>query len=427
MAHRPRGFVGAALADYRTAVLSFSRPANLLLVSRLFGWSALGVNQVLFNLFLLESDWSVSFVGMAVALEGFGIAGAALPAGAIANRWGRGNCLVVGGCLFSTGLLSRVSSDVAVVILASSFVVGAGQSMLVVAAAPFLAEHSSARERTYLFSALFAVELLAGVIGNVMGGFLPQLVPQTSLREAYRHILVGAGVAACASLAPLICVRLYGRGARHALTAPASDEPSRNLIPIVINAFVIGIGAGLVVPFMNIYFKSRFGCSSSDIGLYLSIAQLLTAITGLAAPILARRFGKLRTAAGLQLLSLPFLVVLGAESWLAVAVVAFWVRTALMQASTPLHSAFVMEVLPAARRARAMGRSSLAWNLGRALSASVSGLAIQTVDIAISFYIAAVLYATSAIFFYWWFRDSALDVDVGAHASGEEAVSRGVR
>ena len=51
-------------------------------------------------------------------------------------------------------------------ILGASFVAGAGQALLAIAAAPFLTEHSTPRERTHLFSTFFAIALLAGVIGQ---------------------------------------------------------------------------------------------------------------------------------------------------------------------------------------------------------------------------------------------------------------------
>ena len=80
------------------------------------------------------------------------------------------------------------------------------------------------------------------------------------------------------------------------------------------------MGAGLVIPFMNLYFKDRFHCSSAQIGVFFSIAQVFTAIAALAR---AGARAPLRQAARRpsprKLLSLPFLVTLGAERRLAIA------------------------------------------------------------------------------------------------------------
>src|SRR2546425_1219016 len=80
-----------------------------------------------------------------------------------------------------------------------------------------------------------------------------------------------------------------------------------------------------------------------------------------------RRFGKLRAAVWAQLLSLPFLITLGVEKRLDVAVGAFWMRATLMQATSPLLGTFIMEALPSEMRATATGLINLLWNIGWAL------------------------------------------------------------
>ena len=186
------------------------------------------------------------------------------------------------------------------------------------------------------------------------------------------------------------------------LAGPA--QAARRLFPIALNAALIGAGAGLVIPFMNLYFKTRFHCSSGQIGLFFSLAQVFTAIASLLGPAVARRYGKMRTAVVSELLSLPFLVTLGFESRLGIAVGAFWLRATLMQASTPLLQTFIMEALPPGLRARATSIMNLVWNVGWAVSATLAGLIIQRFGYAVPFYLTALLYAVAASTFYLAFR-----------------------
>src|SRR5262249_47891046 len=161
---------------------------------------------------------------------------------------------------------------------------------------------------------------------------------------------------------------------------------------------------GLVIPFFNLYFATRFGCSSAQIGWFFSVAQTTTAAAALLGPALAARFGKLRTAVASELLSLPFLVTLGAEERLGVAGASFWARATLMRASSPLQNALVMEPLPPRLRARATSINNTVWNLGWAISASVSGLLIERFGYAVPYYLTAGLYALAATTFYLSFR-----------------------
>jgi MFS family permease len=398
-----------SVAEYREAARQFSRPARLFLLSTSLTWMAHGVSSVLFNLYLTTGGFRESFVGRVISLNALGVVLVALPAGVLADRWGRRRCLVLGTVLEGAALAARASVLHPGVIAGASFVVGMGQALCAIAAAPYITEHSSARERTHLFSAFFSLELLAGVLGSMLGGWAPPLllrlpaVAAPGLLVAYRiTLLLGAAIALLAAL-PLTMLA----GVREAVithSREATGKATRKLIPLAVNAFLIGAGAGLVIPFMNLYFAVRFHCSSAQIGVFFSIAAVSTAVATALGPALARRFGKLRTATAMELLSLPFLVTLGAERHLATAVGAFWLRATLMQAGTPLINAFVMESLPPALRARASSLNNTVWNGGWAVSATLSGLIIQRFGYAVPFYITAVLYATAALTFYFSFR-----------------------
>ena len=400
----------AAWIDYREAVRLFSRPARLLLLTELLAWICHGIFAVAFNLYLLEGGFRESFVGQAISLNGLGMALASLPAGLLADRWGRRRCLILGAALDAVAQFARATFIGPEIILAGSFVAGVGQALLAIAAAPFMTEHSTPRERTHLFSTFFAATLLAGVIGSILGGEIPAWLARLPgpLRadglHAFRGALwVGALLNVAASLPLLRLGRLEEPTISHAAGGAGVPE-RRRLIPIGLNAFLIGAGAGLVIPFMNLYFAKRFGCSSSQIGVFFSLAAVFTAAASLLGPALARRFGMLRTAIAAQVLSLPFLVTLGAENRLAVAVGAFWIRATLMQASTPLVQTFVMEALPPSLRARSASLITLVWNCGWAFSATASGIIIQRFGYHVPFYITAVLYGTAATIFYRAFR-----------------------
>ena len=365
--------------------------------------------QVLFNLYLVEGGFKEAFIGRAISLNGVGLALAALPAGLLADRWGRRRCLLLGALLDGTGMVLRSTIMVPGVIYASSFVAGAGQSLLAIAAAPFLTEHSTQRERAHLFSAFFATALVAGVVGSLIGGWVPaalRALPATAhlgnLVDYRVALLVGAALALCGAI-PL--ARLSGlKEAPVERARPDSREDARRLAPIVLNFLLIGFGAGLVIPFMNLYFATRFHCGSAQIGMFFSVAQLFTALAALLGPVLARRFGLLRTATVSQLLSLPFLVTLGFERQLPIAVASFWVRATFMQAATPLIQTFTMETLPPGLRSRSTSLGNLAWNIGWATSATLAGVIIQHLGYAVPFYITAALYCLAAVTFYAAFR-----------------------
>ncbi|MEO5989108.1 MAG: MFS transporter [Candidatus Eisenbacteria bacterium] len=397
-----------ALRDFRDSTRLFSRPARFYLLAEFLMWTAHGIFSVLFNLYLVEAGFQESFIGRAVSFNAIGLALMALPAGFLAERWGRRNTLMLGAVLEAIGHVMRAGTTDTTSILASSFIVGAGQSFFQIAAAPFLTEHSTPRERTHLFSTFFAAALFAGVVGSAMGGAIPAGLrhawPNIPLFTAYRSTLLVGALLALTAILPLLALRGLREPRLTHEERRVPPEQKALLWPIALNALLIGAGAGLVIPFMNLYFKDRFQCTSAQIGGFFAVAQIVTASAALIGPALARRFGKLRTAVASELLSLPFLITLGAEQRLGIAVASFWMRATLMQAATPIMQAFVMEVLPPALRARSTSLNNMLWNMGWAISATTAGTVIQHFGYAVPFYITAALYATAALTFYAAFR-----------------------
>jgi MFS family permease len=415
--------VAEAWREYREAAGLFTLPARRFLWSTLLTWIGLGVHQVLFNLYLVEGGFRESFVGHAVSALGVGLAVTALPAAWLTNRFGRRRCLIVGLLIEATALAARSLTIEPSLVIGAGFVAGAGQALIAIAAAPYLTEHSSARERTHLFSAFFAIDLLAMVAGSLLGGMLPhgleRMVPALDRFHAYRITLVVGLLFELAAVVPLLMLRGLREEAIVSTPDPDRRETGRRFGGIGVFAFLIGCGAGLVIPFMNLYFKTRFDCSSAQIGVIFSLAQVSTAIAALLGPAIARRHGRLRTAVASQLLSLPFLLTLGFERHLPVAVIAFWLRATFMQASMPLLNAFLMEALPPAQRARATSLMNLVWNTGWAVSATLSGALIQRFGYAVPFAITGSLYLVATLMFWLSFRNIA---DHGTVAAGGEAL-----
>ena len=420
--------IASLVYDYRDAMRQFSPPARRFLLATFLTFTAYGAAAVVFNLYLLEAGFREAFVGRIIALGGAGMALTALPAFVLADRWGRRPCLVLGALVEGAAMLLRSIAPWPTAIALGAFGMGVGQSLCAIAAAPYLAEHSTPRERTHLFSAYFVIELVAGMCGSAVAGWLPRwlahLPPdlRPDLLGSYRFTLVLGALVAAAGAIPMATLR----GMREALRQfdlRQLDTPTlKRLSPIGVEAVLIGAGAGLVIPFMNIYFLKRFSCSSAQIGTIFSVGQVTTAISMLLGPAIALRYGKLRTATAFQLVSLPFLVTLGAEKHLPVAIGAFLIRATLMQSGTPLIQSFVMESLPPSLRALASSLVNTMWNAGWALSATFSGFVIQSFGYDKPFYITAVLYAAAALYFYLSFRGTAelprADVRLSEEAKG---------
>lgn len=416
------------LRDTYYTTREFSENARLFLLSTFLSWAGYGVNSVLFNLYLTEGGYREEFVGRCVSMVGLGMGLAALPAGFLSDRIGRKMCLLIGSLGLGASYVARSLTLDPGLLLAASFSAGMFFSLVTISTSPFLTENSESHVRTFLFSAHFIVVLCAGVVGNFLGGRIPELLESwapaiaPSLLFAYRWTLVASGVAVVFAVWPLLSVREVPPeiGEKHP-TASYRDA-AKPLTKLSINYFLIGTGAGLVIPFFNLYFSRRFGCTSGQIGLFYSGSQILTALVALLGPALARRFGALRTITTLQLASLPFLVTLGFEQTLGIAVACFWARACLMQTASPLMNHFTMEAVPPDLRARTTALTNMVWQLGWAASASLSGWIMGRYGYDYPYYLTALFYGSAAIFLYRSFRRAPTSAGTGVAAERRAAV-----
>jgi MFS family permease len=398
------------LSDTIHTAREFTRNARLFLVSTFLSWTGFWVNLVLFNLYLTEGGYNEEFAGQCASLTALGMGLTAIPASFLADRLGRKRTLLLGAAGLGLSMLVRAMTLDPMVLLASSFTAGACHSMIAITASPFMTENSESHVRTQLFSAHFVASLAAGFIGNLGGGqlpwFLQQILPELSgsLLLAYRWSLGIAALATGLAVWPLLFIREVPRAEPEAGERSGWEESARPIAKLALNFVLIGLGAGLIMPFFNLYFANRFGCTSAQIGVFFAMSQIITAVATVAGPRLARRFGLLRTVAGLQLASLPFLVTLGFENTLWIAVVAFLARASLMQTSSPLENAFAMEVVSPRLRAITAGINHSFWFLGWAVSSNISGWIMANVGYEYPYYMTAFFYGVASILFYVMFR-----------------------
>ncbi len=398
------------LKNYLSVAGRFSPNARLYLAANFLIGLSFAFSGVIFNLYLTEAGFREGFIGTILSLGGLALVLAAYPAGMLSDRYGRRQAMLWGVASGSLVVLLRALTVNGTALTALGFLGGISGTVFTISTAPFMMDNSRPQERVHLFSMSFAVTLAAGILGNLAAGKLPWAIglalPGSSIFLRYRLTLLAGALLSFAALWPLYRIRERppATGRREAPPGPPDREGLLRIGRFAWCNLWIGLGAGLVIPFFNLYFAKRFAASSAQIGLYFSVAQVVTLAAVMAGPAVARRLGKVRTVALMELLSLPFLVTLGAERSLGTAAVAFWMRASLMQMASPISNSFTMEAVPEGMRAVANSWTMIAWNLSWTVSAAASGWMMQRYGYAVPYYLTAFCYAVSAVSFYLMFR-----------------------
>ena len=414
------------LHTYWTRVKQFSPNARLFLASIILTGAALGIYRLLFNFYVLSLNMDASVVGQLTSTNSLSALILAVPMGYLADILGRKKAFLIGGLAVCLSIAGMVFWPFKGTLFAMSILSGAAQSLSAVTMSPFLLENSGSEERTYLFSLASGAQMTASFVGNSIGGNLPSwiarqqgLLPTSS--AAYAGALAIVAVVAMVGLAPFLFMKMPQlKKSERALFAPfayAAKEPAL-LGKLILPILVTSIGAGLLMPFMNVFFRVVYHQPDPIIGTIMAWGALAMGIGMLIAPPLADRMGKIQLVVVTQGLSIPFLALLGFAPWFWVSGMAYYVRIALMNMSGPVYQTFVMERVEPGARATIASLVSMANSFGWAFSPSISGWLQVKYGFGPVFASVLVLY-TMSVYLYWKFFWSAKTAMVPRPASAD--------
>jgi hypothetical protein len=200
---------------------------------------------------------------------------------------------------------------------------------------------------------------------------------------------------------------------------PADPRRSRSRLGITIRdrhrfarlvfpGLLISIGAGQIIPFLNIFIQRKFGLDLTSLNAVFAFTSLGTVAAILAQPVLARRFGQITSVVMVQAASIPFLVVLGFSPVIWLVIVAMAVRNSLMNAGNPIFSAFAMEQVTPAERASLSAAMSVLWQSGWVIGGTWYALLQATLGFeagyAVNFVTIITLYSIATALYWRWFR-----------------------
>lgn len=400
------------MIGYWRRVGELQRNVRFYLLCTVFYSVTIGFSSLLFNLYLIELGLDVAFIGLNTAMLSLASIVCAVPAGVLADRIGRKRAILIGLSGMVLAQLGLALFRQGALLLCASLFSGIFSTLLLTSSAPFLTENSTAEQRSMVFTlhaGLMNLSSFAAVIG---GGYLPRLFarllhvgPESA--PAYRGvILTAAGIMALALL-PALALRQPDRpGALHRARASIrlfSFSKPRLMFQLVLPRLLMALGAGLVFPFLNLFFKQRFAISDAVLGWIFGITDLTAAVVMLWGGDIADRLGKARSAFFAPLLSVPGLIVMGFVPLLPVVVLAHWTRSGLMRLGESLYMAFTMDKLDEGERATGSSLMATGWNVGWSAASYFSGRVQARTGWGLLFSTMALFYLLGLAFLYLFF------------------------
>ncbi len=406
--------------SYLAEFSRFSPSVNLYLLSSVLVGLATTIVNLFLNFYLQGLNLNQADIGLLNALPSMGVILAGVPIGLFARKRGAWAALMLGSGVASVAMVGTALVSDRIPLMLFALLYGVGQAGLQGASGAFMAERVAPEQRDAVFSLQFAVSTMTGFVGNMVVGHLPQLfggglgVSSDNVAALRLTMLVIPALIALS-----IGLLFFARGGRReeAAVAPVVEtevrrgrlagtisQPGVWLRLLLPNTFV-SLGAGLVMPFLNLYITGKFGISFDTLGAFFAWGALGTTVATLLQPLLARRVGAVRSVIFVQVASLPFLLLLGYAMWFPLVATAFYVRGALMNMGNPIYSSYAMGKMPPRERSLYSSVAQMNWSLSWFCGSLFSGWLRQTLGFTLGwnilFAMMAALYASSFLLLYF--------------------------
>jgi MFS family permease len=353
---------------------------------RLFAY---GFLSVILGLYLAARGFDTASIGVLFSLTLAGDAGISLWLTLTADRFGRRRTLLIGAALMAgAGLVFAWTGRWA--LLAAAAVIGVispsgneiGPFLPIEQAA--LTEVIAADRRTHTLAWYQLAGALATAVGALAGGVLAHGLQNKGLSalDAYRAILVL--YAAAGGLIAIIVLRLsasieVAKKTTSSIATRFGLHRSTSVVARLSALFALdAFGGGLVLQSVMAYwFHVRFGVDEAALGGIFFGANLLAAVSALAAARIAARIGLIRTMVATHMPSNVLLAIVPFMPTLPLAISVLLLRFSISQMDVPTRQSYTLAVVAPDERSAAAGITGIARSVGAAAAPALGGLIMQ--------------------------------------------------
>ena len=378
---------------------------------------AYGLLSVVLVLYLSELGFNELVIGGLLSLTLIGDSVISLIMTTTADRFGRKRILIFGASLmlfagtlfaFATSLPLLLIAAIAGVVSPSGHEVG-----------PFLAVEQAAlsqtlpdNRRTRIFGWYNLAGSLATALGALTGGGLSGILQKlgTTSLNSYRAVVLV--YAALGVILFLMFMRLSS-----VIEAPTPNSAplqtrfglhrSRGIVFKLCSLFGLDAFAGgfVIQSIVAYWFHIRFGVEPTTLGAIFFGANILAAISALAAARVAARIGLINTMVFTHLPSNILLMLVPLMPNLSLAIGVFLLRFSISQMDVPTRQSYTMAVVASDERSAAAGVTGIARTVGASLSPALAGLLMSNPALmATPFFVAGALKVVYDLLLYGNFR-----------------------
>lgn len=399
------------MGQLKTYLNRYTCNAKLYLLNGFVSFFTMSAFSILLGIYFKEKHYAESFVGMILSIQMVAMGIGSIPSAWLLNQIGSKKSFIGSLLLIAIGGLGQVAANQEILVVFFSILYGLGFSVQFTGEPPFLTDNSTPVERMSLFSLNFVLKNIAMMLGNFATGYVSDYLKLfMDNAKATQWVLIGCSLLVLTGIYPLFKIE-----ERIAASCEGSDLLSDYkkmmcqpvVLYLVYNA-LIGLGAGMVVPFFSVYLKYSLHIDDRVVGGILSFAQLGTVIGGMLIPLLVKKLGKPQVVVLCQILSIPFLLSIAFPQGLILVTLSFFMRSSLMNMAQPVLQELSMNLVEKDRRAAFSSFLALSNNILRGAGVYLGGMLMERFTYHTPYYFTVFMYFVGTILFMMVFMRDAL-------------------
>lgn len=383
----------------------------LFLIINLIASFSMGIFNMFVGIYLKEVGYQEQFVGNILSINTFAIAIASIPSAYLIEKIGRKKSFTLGFVCISIGSSFLVIFKNPIIIILMSIINGFGMSIKSTAEGMYIVENTCEEQRVSVFSTNFVISNVGMMSASFLGGVLSSYMGNYfSPKTAIMYIFIMSSILSLIALIPIFFMKepkkLKSRNFKDCIKGYISIL-NKNVISFMIYNSLIGIGAGMIVPFFSVYLKYSMNISDGIVGSILSISQFGCIVGGMIIPFISARIGKQRSIIMCQLISIPFLLSIAFPQGIFIITVSFFMRNGLMNMAMPLIQNLSMEMIEDKDRTNMSSLMSLSGNISRAIGIAIGGFLMQNVSYTAPYYFTVLFYIIAVSLFVYIYKQGA--------------------
>jgi len=322
------------------------------------------------NFYMSKEGYSDAYIARVLSLRFLAVLIFSLPLGLLVRRRRLLPFLRAGAVLVPLGyilILVAIPRHAEGLMGLGNVLVGAGLAMIQVLVVPYILRHEKLQQQAHAIALSFSnwstTTFLLGILFYLLNHARAEALPESLMLIIFTAL----------SCLGFVC-----------LIGPWDDRPCSEddqaaklslkdydwglIIRALTPGLIIGVGAGLSIPFISLYFKHAFDMGYENFSLISSAATFLVTLGSLYGPHLLERFGYRMAIVWSQSLAIAALALMGISEYFApshgamvLASLCYLLRQPLMNMANPIISELTMNMVGPRNREMASALKQALW------------------------------------------------------------------